>query len=79
MRWAGLVARMGDGRVEYTVLMGRPEVRRRLGRSRYRWDNNIKMDFQEAEQGDMDWIAVTWDRDIWWVLVNVVMHLWVLP
>jgi len=61
------------------VLMGRPEVRRRLGRSRYRWDNNIKMDFQEAGQEDMDWIAVAQGRDMWWVLVNVVMHLRVVP
>ena len=48
MSSAGHVARLGDGRGAYRVLMGRPEVRRRLGRSRYRWDDNIKMDFQEA-------------------------------
>ena len=61
------------------MLMGRPEVRRRLGRSRYRWNDNIKMDFQEAGQGDMDWIALAQDRDRWWVLVNAVMHLQVVP
>jgi len=79
MRWAGHVARMWDGRGAYKVLMGRPEVRRRLGRSRYRWNDNIKMDFQEAGQGDMDWIALAQDRDRWWVLVNAVMHLQVVP
>ena len=50
MRWAGHVARMGDGRGAYRMLMGRPKVRRRLGRSRYRWDDNIKMDFKKQDR-----------------------------
>jgi len=37
------------------------------------------MDFQEAGQGDMNWIALAQDRDRWWVLVNAVMHLQVVP
>ena len=48
MRWAGHVAQIGERRGVYRVLMERPEVMRQLGRSRYRWDNKIKMDFQEA-------------------------------
>jgi len=44
MRWAGLVARMGDRRGAYRVLVGRPEGRRPLGGQRRRWEENIKMD-----------------------------------
>jgi len=45
IRWAGHVARMGERRGVYTVLMGRPEGKRPLGRPRRRWEDNIKMDF----------------------------------
>jgi hypothetical protein len=48
MRWTGHVARIGERRDAYTVLVGKPEVRRRLGRPRRRWENNIKMDLQEV-------------------------------
>jgi hypothetical protein len=48
MRWAGHVARMGEGRVAYRILVGRPEGRRPLGRPRRRWEDNIKMDLQEV-------------------------------
>jgi hypothetical protein len=47
MRWAGHVARSVDGRGVYTVLVGRLEGKRPLGRSRRRWKDNIKMDFRE--------------------------------
>jgi hypothetical protein len=46
MRWAGHVARMGEGRDVYRVLVGRPEGTRPLERPRYRWDDNIKMYFR---------------------------------
>jgi hypothetical protein len=58
MRWAGHVARMGEGRGAYRILVGRPEGRRPLGRPRRRWENNIKMDLQ-----DMRWGA--WSGLIW--------------
>ena len=44
MRWAGHVARMGEGREVYRVLLGKPEGTRPLGRPRRRWGDNIKMD-----------------------------------
>ena len=44
MRWAGHVARMGQGRGVYRVLVGKPEGKRPLGRPRRRWEDNIKMD-----------------------------------
>ena len=51
MRWVGHVARMGEGRDVNRVLVGKPEGKRPLGRSRRRWENNIKMDLQEVERG----------------------------
>jgi hypothetical protein len=48
MRWAGHVARMGEKRGAYRILVGRPKVRRPLGRPRYGWEDNIKMDLQEV-------------------------------
>jgi hypothetical protein len=48
MKWAGHVARMGEGRGVHGVLAGRPEGKRQLGRPRRRWENNIKMDLQEV-------------------------------
>jgi hypothetical protein len=51
MRWMGHVARMGERIVAYRVLVGKPEGKRTLGRSRHRWENNIKMDIQEVGRG----------------------------
>jgi hypothetical protein len=48
MRWAGHVARMGEGKDVHKVLVGKPEGRRALGRLRRRWDDNIKMDLEEV-------------------------------
>jgi hypothetical protein len=47
MRWAGHVARMGEGRGIYRVLVGRPKSKRPLGRPRRRWEDNIKMDLRD--------------------------------
>ena len=54
MRWVGHVARMGDERLVYRVLVGKPEGRRPLGRPRRRWVDNIRMDLQEVGCGYMD-------------------------
>jgi len=75
MRWAGHVARMGDRRILYRVLVRKPEGKRPLGRPRRRWEDNIKMDLQEVGCGAMDWIELAQDRDRWRALVNVVMNL----
>jgi len=48
MRWAGYVARMGNGRGVYRVLVGKPKEKRLLGRPRRRWNDNIKIDLQEV-------------------------------
>jgi len=56
MRWAGHVARMGEWRDVYGVLVGKPEGKRPLRKPRHRWEDNIKMDLQEVGCGGMDWI-----------------------
>jgi hypothetical protein len=66
---------MGEGRVVYTVLVGKPEGKRPVGRPRRRWEDNIRMNLQEVGCGGMDWIELTQDRDGWRVLVNAVMNL----
>ena len=63
MRWAGHVARMGEKRGVYRVLVGKPGGRKPLGRPRRRWEDNIKMDRQEMRCGGMDWIELAHDRD----------------
>jgi hypothetical protein len=55
--------------------LGKPEGKKPLGRPRRRWEDNIKMDFQAMEFGEMDWIDLAQDRDRWRELVNVVMNL----
>jgi hypothetical protein len=63
MRWAGHVARMGEKIGAYRILVGSPEGRRPLGRPRCRWEDNIKMDLQEAGWVGMNWIELAQDRD----------------
>ena len=74
MRWAGHVARMGEGRGVHRVLVGKPEGKRPLGRPRRRWKDNIKMDLQEVEGGCEDWMELAQDRDRWRALVSTVMN-----
>ena len=74
----GYVARMGERKGVYRVLMGKSEGKRPLGRPRSRWDDNIKMDLQEVECGGKDWIELAQVRDRWRALVNAVMKVWVL-
>jgi hypothetical protein len=63
MRWAGRAARMGESRGVYSVLVGKPEGNRPLGRRGCRWEDNIKMDLQERGCVGVDWIELTQDRD----------------
>jgi len=72
---AGHVARMGEERGVYRVVLGKPEGRRPLGRPRRRWVDNIRMDLQEVGCGYMDWIGLAQDRDRWRTLVRAVMNL----
>jgi hypothetical protein len=67
----------GKVRGAFNILVGKREGRRPLGRSRRRWEDNIKMDLREIGFGDVDWIHLAQDRDRWRGLVKTVMTLWV--
>ena len=69
------MARMGQGRGLYRVLVGKPEGKRPLGRPRRRWEDNIKMDLQEVRGGCGDWLELAQDRDRWRALGSTVMNL----
>jgi len=66
----GNVARMGDRRGVYRVLVGKRKGKIPLGRTWRRWEDNIKMDLLEVGCGVMDWIELAHDRDRWRALVN---------
>jgi hypothetical protein len=79
MRWAGHVARRGEGRNVYRVLVGKPEGKRPLERSRRRWENVIGMHLREIGLvGDVEWIHLAQDRGRWRAVVSAVMNLRVL-
>jgi hypothetical protein len=63
---------MGESRDVYRVLVGKPEGKRPLGRSRRRWEDNIKMDLQVVGCGGMDLIELAQDRKRWRAFLNVV-------
>jgi hypothetical protein len=74
MIWAEHVARVGEGRDVYRVLVEKPEGKRPLCRPRHRWED-VAEDRQEVGNGGMDWIELGQVRDRCWALVNAVMNL----
>ena len=74
MRWAEHVALMGERRDVYSVLVGKTEGKRPLGRPRRRREDNIKMDLQEVGRGFGDWMELAQDRDRGRALVRTVMN-----
>jgi hypothetical protein len=70
MRWAGHVARMGEKRNVYRILVGKPEGKIPQGRPRRRWLDNIDIGCD-----GVDWINMAEDRDQWRALVNTVLNL----
>jgi hypothetical protein len=67
----------GERRGDYSVLVGRPEGKRPLGRPRRRWEDNIKMDLREIGIDEANWIQLAQDRVRWRAFVNTVLNLWV--
>jgi len=74
MGWVGHVAHLGRGEVHKCMVV-QYEERRTVGRTRCRWEDNIKMYIYEVGGGGMDWIDLAQDRDRWRALVNEVMNL----
>jgi hypothetical protein len=70
MRWAGHMACVEEGRGVYTVLIGRSEGKRPLGRHRCRWEDNIKMDLREIGIDGANWIQLAQERVQWQAFVN---------
>jgi hypothetical protein len=75
MRWEGHVARMGEKRNGYRLLVRKPKGKIPLGRPRRRWVDNIRLDLREVGWGDVDWIGLAQDRNRWRALVNSVLNL----
>jgi hypothetical protein len=74
IRWADHVARMGEKRNAYRLLVGKPEGKRPLRRPRHRWVDNIRMDLGEVVWGYADCIGVAQDRNRWRALENSVLN-----
>ena len=75
LRWAGHVARMEEGRSPFKILSGKPPGNRPLGRSRHRWENNIRIDLKEIGINTRDWVDLARDRYYWRALVNAALNL----
>jgi hypothetical protein len=65
----------GEKRPAYSILVGKPEGKRPLGRPRRRWVDNINMNLRGIEWDGMDWINLAQDRDQYRVFLNMVMNL----
>jgi hypothetical protein len=75
MIWAGHLARVGEKRNAYRILVRKPEGKRPLARPRCRWEDNIKIDLREIGWDGLDWVDLAQDRDQWRALVNTIMNL----
>jgi hypothetical protein len=73
IRWVGHVARMGEERKVYKVLVGKPKGERPLGRPRHRWKDGIRMDLREIGLGGVHWIQLAQDRDRWRAVVSAMI------
>jgi hypothetical protein len=75
IRWASHVARMGEKKNAYRLLVEKPEGKRPLGRPRHKWVDNIRMDLGEVGWDDVDWIGLAQDRNRWRAIPNSVLNL----
>jgi hypothetical protein len=75
MRWEEHVAHTREKRITYRILVGKPEGKRPLGKSRRRWVDNIKMDLREIGWTGMEWTDLVQDGNQWRVLANMVINL----
>ena len=69
------VARIEEGRSPFKILTDKPTGKRRLGRTRHRWEDNIRMDVKEIVVNMRNWVDSAQDRDYWRALVNAALNL----
>jgi hypothetical protein len=74
LRWAGHVARMGEGRSAFKILIGTPTGKILLGRPKCRWEKNIRTDLKEIGINTRNWVDSTQDWDNWRALVNAALN-----
>jgi hypothetical protein len=77
MGWARHVARTGEMRNAHSILVGRPERKRSLGRPRHGWKDNIRLDVREMGLQGVNWMHVAQDMYKWQPPVNMVVNFWV--
>ena len=75
LRWAGLLARMEEGRNAFKILTGKPAGKRLLGSPRRRWEDNIRMDLEGIVINAGNWVDSAQDRNYWRALVNAALNL----
>jgi hypothetical protein len=75
MRLAGYVARIGEKRNAFSLLVGKPERKRPLGRPRRKWVDNVRVDLLELVWSDVDWIGLAQNRNSLRALGNSVLNL----
>ena len=75
LQWAEHVARMEEGRSAFKILIPKPTGKRPLGRSRRRWEDNIRLDLEEIGINAENWVDSAQDRDYWRALVNAALNL----
>jgi hypothetical protein len=75
MRWAENIARIGENRNAYGILVGKYEGKKAMGKTQTRWKDNIKTNFRKVEWSGMDWIDLIQDWDPWRGLVNTAINL----
>jgi hypothetical protein len=75
MRWTGHVACMEQMKNSYRILLRKPKGKRLLGRPRYRWEDNIRMNLREIGWEGVDWKYLTQNKDQWQALMNMIMNL----
>ena len=73
LRWPGHVAKIEEGMIAFKILTGKPTGKKPLGRTRYRWEDNIRMDLKEMGVSMRNWIDLAQNRDYWRAFVNVAL------
>jgi hypothetical protein len=75
LRWAGHIARVEENRSAFKIIRDKPTGKRPLGRPRYRWEVNVRMDLKEIGVKMRNWIDLTKEKNYWRVLVNAALNL----